>query len=95
MLRFWRFVSNKNSPGEHFSEIMLLVDQLNNTMATICTADRNISTDESMILWRIRLLFKQCIKYKRHPYGCMLLSCHMLAKITKNSLLKTGEICEI
>ena len=49
MLWFWHFVENKNSPGRCLSQIMLLVDQLNNTMATIYIPDTNISNDESTI----------------------------------------------
>ena len=49
MLWFWHFVENKDSPGRCLSQIMLLVDQLNNTMATIYIPDTNISNDELTI----------------------------------------------
>ena len=69
MLRYWHFVDNENSPGGRLSKIIPLVVQLNNKMATIYTPDRKLSIDESMMLWRGRLIFRQYIKNKKHKYG--------------------------
>ena len=41
-------------------------------MANIYTPDRNISIDESMMLWRGGLIFRQYIKNKKHKYGVKL-----------------------
>ena len=49
---------------------MLLVGQLNDTMTTIYTPDRNASlNDRSMMLWRRRLIFRQYIKNKKYKHG--------------------------
>ena len=53
----------------HLSKIMPLVVQLNNKMATIYTLDRKLSIDQSMMLWRGRLIFRQYIKNKKYEYG--------------------------
>ncbi|KAI6648410.1 PiggyBac transposable element-derived protein 4 [Oopsacas minuta] len=41
-------------------------------MSRIYTPGRNLSLDESMVLWRGRLVFRQYIKNKRHKYGIKL-----------------------
>lgn len=51
------------------SKITLIVNQLNDTMRTIYSPGKNLSIDESMMLWRGRLIFRQYIKNKRHKYG--------------------------
>lgn len=38
-------------------------------MLELITPDKNLSIDESMMLWRGLLLFWQYIKNKRHKYG--------------------------
>ena len=69
MVRFLHFVDNENSPGGRLSKIMPLVAQFNNKMATIYTSDTKLSIDESMMLWRGCLIFRQLIKNKKHKYG--------------------------
>ena len=59
MLRFWHVGDNEHSPGGRLSKIMPLVVQLNNKMATIYTLDRKLSIDESIMLWRRHLIFRQ------------------------------------
>ena len=39
------------------------------TMQEIYVPDKSLSIDESMILWRGRLVFRQYIKNKKHKYG--------------------------
>ncbi|GBP40875.1 PiggyBac transposable element-derived protein 4 [Eumeta japonica] len=41
-------------------------------MADCYCPGRQLSLDESMVLWRGRLLFRQYIKNKRHKYGLKL-----------------------
>ena len=38
-------------------------------MMELVTPEKNLSIDGSMMLWRGRLVFRQCIKNKRHKYG--------------------------
>lgn len=49
-----------------------IVANFNNTMNNIYYPGKNLSLDESMILWRGRLFFRQYIKGKRHKYGIKL-----------------------
>ena len=71
LLRYWHFVGDREQ-NHRLSKINLLLDHLNDTMKTIYTADKSLSLDESMVLWRGRLLFRQYIKNKRHKYGVKL-----------------------
>ncbi|KAF0752657.1 piggyBac transposable element-derived protein 4-like [Aphis craccivora] len=46
-------------------------------MNEIYEPSKNLSIDESMVLWRGRLIFRQYIKNKRHKYGVKM---HMLTE---------------
>lgn len=41
-------------------------------MQEVHQPSKNLSLDESMVLWRGRLIFRQYIKNKRHMYGIKL-----------------------
>ncbi|XP_047536573.1 piggyBac transposable element-derived protein 4, partial [Vanessa atalanta] len=49
-----------------------IVANFNNTMNNIYYPGKNLSLNESMVLWRGRLFFRQYIKGKRHKYGIKL-----------------------
>ena len=54
ILRFLHFGENPKFPND--------VDHLNNTMRNIFTPGEKLSLDESLMLWRGRLIFRQYIK---------------------------------
>ena len=91
MLRFWHFVDNKTSPGGHLCKIMPLVVQLNNKMATIYIPDRKLSIDESMMLWRKHLIFRQYIKNKKHKYSFKFYDLCESDDIAMNVKIYSGE----
>ena len=68
LLRFWHF-EEPDATESPLQKISLLMDHLNNTMAAIYCPDQDLSLDESMVLWRGRLIFRQYIKNERHKYG--------------------------
>jgi len=45
------------------------LNYFNSKMEEVYEPSKNLSIDESMILWRGRLVFRQYIKNKRHKYG--------------------------
>lgn len=49
-----------------------LITFFNQRMSDIFYPGRELSLDESMVLWRGRLIFRQYIKNKRHKYGIKL-----------------------
>ena len=62
ILRFWHFINNEDLGSGHLCKIIGLLDHLNNAMDNIYCPNKNISIDESMILWKGRLVFSQYVK---------------------------------
>lgn len=60
------------TPRTQMGKILPLVNFFNNRMQVIYYPDRELSIDESMVLWRGRLKFRQYIKGKRHKFGIKL-----------------------
>jgi hypothetical protein len=58
--------------ARHLNKCQKIVDNFNTTMSNIYYPGQNLSLDESMVLWRGRLFFRQYIKGKRHKYGIKL-----------------------
>ena len=46
-----------------------IVNYLNDLMKSLYIPEQHLSIDESMMLWRGRLVFRQYIKNKKHRYG--------------------------
>ena len=69
ILRFWHFINNEDSGSGRLCKIIGLLDHLNNAMDNIYCPNKNISIDESMMLWKGHLVFRQYVKNKRHKYG--------------------------
>ena len=55
--------------NERLSKIAFFMNHLNETMKRIYRPSENLSLDESMVLWRGRLIFRRYIKNKKHKYG--------------------------
>lgn len=54
--------------NDQLSKVRMIMDHLNKVMLDAITPE-NPSSDESVMLWRWRLVFWQHIKSKRHKYG--------------------------
>ena len=67
MLRFWHF--EIEGDNERLNEVAYLMNNLNEKIKKIHCPEQSLSLDESMALWRGRLIFKQYIKKKKHKYG--------------------------
>ena len=67
LLRFWHF--QIPCANERLSKTAFFMNHLNETMKRIYCPSENLSFDESMVLWRGRLIFRQYIKNKKHKYG--------------------------
>ena len=48
------------------------MNNLNEKMKEIYCPDQSLSLDESMVLWRGHLIFRQYIKNKKHKHGVKL-----------------------
>ena len=69
LLRFFHFVDNSVESDDRLYKIQPIMDHLNNVMKKNYVPDKSLSIDESMILWRGRLIFRQSIKNKKHKYA--------------------------
>lgn len=64
--------SNEPMPTDRLFKIRPLINYFNSKMNEVYYPDKNLSLDESMVLWRGRLVFRQYIKNKKHKYGVKL-----------------------
>lgn len=62
----------QEKPEDRLYKIRPLIDYFNARMGEIYYPCKELSLDESMVLWRGRLVFRQYIKNKRHKYGLKL-----------------------
>lgn len=76
ILRCLHFVKNplpeEPKPADRLYKIRPIIDYFNFRMPEIYYPNKDLSLDESMVLWRGRLVFRQYIKNKRHKYGIKL-----------------------
>ncbi|KAE9542526.1 hypothetical protein AGLY_003387 [Aphis glycines] len=75
IMRALHFCKNPEAGEEAPSRIYKVekvLDYFNKRMHDVYQPCKNLSLDESMVLWRGRLLFRQYIKNKRHKYGVKL-----------------------
>lgn len=56
-------------PRNRLYKIQSILNYFNSKMEEVYEPSKNLSLDESMVLWRGRLLLRQYIKNKRHKYG--------------------------
>lgn len=71
-MRILHFIDNDNQDINRLNKIEPFSTYFNNKMSDIYEPDVNLSLDESMGLFRGRLIFRQYIKNKRHKYGIKL-----------------------
>ncbi|XP_026746249.1 piggyBac transposable element-derived protein 4-like [Trichoplusia ni] len=71
ILRCLHFTSEEESEDPMF-KVRSVIDYFNNKMTECYYPAAQLSLDESMVLWRGRLSFRQFIKNKRHKYGIKL-----------------------
>jgi len=62
-----------SNESDRLFKIRHLIDYFNNKMNNVYYPGKELSLDESMVLWRGRLLFRQFIQNKRYKYGIKLL----------------------
>lgn len=62
----------EQTPADRLFKIRPVLDYFNSRMNDIYYPSKELSLDESMVLWRGRLVFRQYIKNKRHKYGVKL-----------------------
>lgn len=72
ILRYFHLIDNSIPSADRLYKVRPILNHFNHVMRESYVPDRNICIDESMMLWRGRLLFRQYIKNKKHKYGIKL-----------------------
>ncbi|XP_045446632.1 piggyBac transposable element-derived protein 4-like [Melitaea cinxia] len=71
-LLLFRCLHFSSSSAGGLSKVEKLIERFNDKMNYLICAQKELSLDESMILYRGRLFFRQFIKNKKHKYGMKL-----------------------
>lgn len=58
--------------GDRLGKIRPIIDMMIERIREVYSPPQQLALDESMVLWRGRLVFRQYIKNKRHKYGIKL-----------------------
>ena len=75
ILKFWHIADNdtavpRGQPGyDSLHKIRPLLQHLNEKFQAVYTPSQNIAIDESLVLWKGRLVFRQYIPMKRARFG--------------------------
>jgi hypothetical protein len=64
--------ANQDQPQDRLYKIRPLINHFNNKMNNIYYPKKELSLDESIVMWKGRLTFRQYIQNKRHKYGIKL-----------------------
>lgn len=72
LLRYIHFTDNTVDSTDRLFKIRPILSHFNNIMKQNYVPNIDICIDESMMLWRGRLSFRQYIKNKKHKYGIKL-----------------------
>ena len=73
ILRFMHFTNNEViSNTNRLEKIKPIVDDFKRKFPNCLNPAKNLCVDESLVLWKGRLGFKQYIPYKRHRFGIKL-----------------------
>ena len=73
LLKFLHFSNSEDAPADDILfKLRQVCDILRRQIQDVYIPDREISIDESMVLWRGRLMFRQYIPSKKHKYGIKL-----------------------
>lgn len=76
ILRCLHFFTEPNQVNKESRDVLQkirpIISHFNNKMSSVYYPNKELSLDESMMLWRGRLAFRQYIKNKRHRYGIKL-----------------------
>ncbi|XP_046386123.1 piggyBac transposable element-derived protein 4-like [Ischnura elegans] len=82
---------NEPLPEDKLFKIRPLINHFQGRMHAIYSPAKDLSLDESMVLWRGRLIFRQYMKGKRHKYGIKIYLLTESSGIVIRMLVYTGS----
>lgn len=83
---------NQQNPDDRLYKIRPVLNYFNNKMRQIYYPGKNLCLDESLVLWRGRLVFRQYIANKRHKYGLKLYMLTEPSGLILNFAVYTGQL---
>jgi hypothetical protein len=88
--------SNAEQSGDELNKIRFVVDFLRRKFKNVFQPFKDLCIDESLMLWKGRLSFKQYIPSKRHRFGIKLfILCDVETKFIVDFIVYTGSETEI
>lgn len=73
LMKMLHFSNNeKQIPEDRLFKLNMVIDEIKKKFKDFLVPYRNLVIDESLMLWKDRLSFKQFIKTKRHRFGIKL-----------------------
>lgn len=94
-LHFANNPDSKEIVTDRLHKIRPILNFFSRKMANVYYPSKEISLDESMVLWRGRLIFRQYIKNKRHTYGVKLYMATEPNDIILRTQVYTGTLDDI
>ncbi|XP_025191325.1 piggyBac transposable element-derived protein 4-like, partial [Melanaphis sacchari] len=91
VLHFCKNPGQNDNPTSRLHKIDKMTNYFNKTMEELYQPSKNLSIDESMVLFRGRLMFRQYIKNKRHKYGIKLYMMTESWGLVHRVLIYSGE----
>ncbi|XP_063597902.1 piggyBac transposable element-derived protein 4-like [Penaeus indicus] len=96
ILRHLHFSDNQNDANHRLSKIGRVMIDIRHKFSTKFKPFQDLCIDESLVLWRGRLVFRQYMPNKRHRFGLKLfLICDVETGIILDFILYTGAQTEV
>lgn len=97
LLRFIHFCNNENQiPNDSLFKIDMVFQSIRKNFKDILVPFKNLVIDESLMLWKGRLSFKQFIRTKRHRFGIkFFVLCDVETDFILDIIIYTGKSTKI
>ena len=93
LLKYFHFSNNQEAHADHdrFFKLRVLSDSLRTKFKSVYVPGSVIYIDETIVLWKERLLFKKYIPGKAHKYGVRIYKLGATNGYTWNFIIYTGK----
>jgi len=93
LLRYIHFCNNKNQvTNDRLFKIDMVLQDIKNNFRSAMVPFQNLVIDESLVLWKGRLSFKQFIRTKRHRFGTkFFILCDVETDYILDFIIYTGK----
>jgi len=97
LLRYLHFTNNDQKvAGDRLYKIQMVLTEVKKNFRDAMVPFQNLVIDESLLLWKGRLSFKQFIRTKRHSFGIKLfILCDVETDFILDFIIYTGKTTDI